>query len=207
MSMEQQRGKCNAVYAKARNENKMRCHMSGYTENGNGHNHDCSYLIRIRGLPWSTTKHDILQFFDGVHIVNGQDGIHLITLSLLPNRPLGEAYIQLATQEDLELAHTFHRKTLGSRYIEGMSVFSSAFHFVSSAIKMENSFACVIIVFDAHVEDFQNIISKQQHVDEERVLRLRGLPWDATKLDIAHFFKGKIYLTINSSPFEISVHF
>lgn len=80
------------------------------------------YLIRIRGLPWTTTKRDIIDFFDGVHILNGEDGIHMVTYALLPNRPLGEAYIQLASQRDLELAHTFDRKNLGSRYIEGMSM-------------------------------------------------------------------------------------
>lgn len=51
-------------------------------------------------------------------------------------------------------------------------------------------------VFDAHVEDFLNILSKQQHVNEERILRLRGLPWNATKQDIANFFHGNFYLTI-----------
>lgn len=91
--------------------------MSGYADNGNAFN--SPYFIRIRGLPWSTTKRDILNFFHGVHILNGEDGIHLITLALTPNRPLGEAYIQLATQRDLEMAHNFDRKNLGSRYIEG----------------------------------------------------------------------------------------
>lgn len=93
--------------------------MPGYADDGDSFNYNYPYLIRIRGLPWSTTKQDILDFFDGVHILNGEDGIHLVTLALVPNRPLGEAYIQLATQRDLELAHTFDRKNLGSRYIEG----------------------------------------------------------------------------------------
>lgn len=52
-------------------------------------------------------------------------------------------------------------------------------------------FRLFTLVFNAHVEDFQNTISKQQHVDEECVLRLRGLPWNATKMDIANFFRGK----------------
>lgn len=106
----------------------MRCQelradtITGYTDNGNEPNYNGPYLIRIRGLPWSTTKQDILDFFDGVHILNGEDGIHLITLPMLPSRPLGEAYIQLASERDLDLAHTFDRKNLGSRYIEGESM-------------------------------------------------------------------------------------
>lgn len=49
------------------------------------------------------------------------------------------------------------------------------------------------LVFDAHIEDFRNIINKQQNIDEDCVLRLRGLPWNATELDIADFFRGKFY--------------
>lgn len=164
---------------------------SGYADDGN---YDLPYLIRIRGLPWSTTKQDILNFFDGVHILNGEDGIHLVTLALLPNRPLGEAFIQLATQKDLNLAHTYDRKNLGTRYIEGrLNVVCWSFSVFGEFRKL----ICVrhhITVFDAHVEDFQNIISKQYNADEDRVIRLRGLPWNATKLDIADFFQGKFSL-------------
>lgn len=95
-----------------------------FSDDGNAFNCDDPYLIRIRGLPWTTTKRDIIEFFDGVDILNGEDGIHMVTLSSIPNRPLGEAYIQLASQNDLDLAHTFDRKNLGSRYIEGGSMWS-----------------------------------------------------------------------------------
>lgn len=159
--------------------------MSDYADDGNAFNYNSPYLIRIRGLPWSTTKTDILNFFHGVRILNGEDGIHLITLALTPNRPMGEAYIELATQRDLEIAHDFDRKCLGSRYIEGRVVCAA---FVDMKINLRTS----LTVFDAHVEDFQNILSKQQHVNEERVLRLRGLPWNATKEDIANFFHGNL---------------
>lgn len=81
--------------------------------------YDCSQLIRIRGLPWSTTKKEICEFFKGVNILNGENGVHLITFAGKRLKPLGEAYIQLASEEDFDLAQTFNRKNLGSRYIEG----------------------------------------------------------------------------------------
>lgn len=77
-------------------------------------------MIRIRGLPWSATKKEIVQFFDGVHILNGENGVHLITLSGNKSRPLGEAYIQLASEDDFKQAQNFHRQNMGQRYIESM---------------------------------------------------------------------------------------
>lgn len=43
-------------------------------------------------------------------------------------------------------------------------------------------------------------MSKQKNVQDETVLRLRGLPWDASEADIADFFQG-------SAPFEINQFF
>lgn len=82
--------------------------------------YDCTWLIRIRGLPWSATKKEIVQFFDGVNILNGENGVHLITLSGNKSRPLGEAYIQLASEDDFNKAQNFHRQNMGQRYIESM---------------------------------------------------------------------------------------
>lgn len=77
-------------------------------------------MIRIRGLPWSTTKKEICEFFNGVNILNGENGVHLITFAGKRLKPLGEAYIQLASEDDFNFAQTFNRKNLGSRYIEGV---------------------------------------------------------------------------------------
>lgn len=87
--------------------------------NGSGDDEYSPYIIRIRGLPWNTTKQEICDFFNGVHIVNGENGIHLVTLATNNTKPLGEAYIELSSEDDIQRAHTFHKKTLGTRYIEG----------------------------------------------------------------------------------------
>lgn len=84
-----------------------------------GDGDDTPYIIRIRGLPWNTTKDEICDFFNGVNIVNGEHGIHLVTLATSTSKPLGEAYIELATGDDMQLAQSFHKKNLGTRYIEG----------------------------------------------------------------------------------------
>lgn len=91
---------------------------------GDGDDDYSPYIIRIRGLPWNTTKQEICDFFDGVNIVNGENGIHLVTLATNNTKPLGEAYIELGSEEDIQRAHTFHKKNLGTRYIEGTISFS-----------------------------------------------------------------------------------
>ena len=47
----------------------------------------------------------------------GQDGIHM-TMNR-DGRPSGEAYIELETEDDLELALKNDRKNMGKRYVEG----------------------------------------------------------------------------------------
>lgn len=78
--------------------------------------YETSYLIKVRGLPWTTTKKDLRDFFANVHISNDLDGIHFITDD---QQNFGVAYIQLPTRKDYEYIQTFHRKKIGDRYIEG----------------------------------------------------------------------------------------
>lgn len=83
----------------------------------NGNKIDVSRLLKIRGLPWTTTKKELRDFFAGVKMLNGLDGIHFISDD--PNCA-GIAYIQLATKRDYDRAKEFHRKNLDGRYIDGM---------------------------------------------------------------------------------------
>lgn len=78
--------------------------------------YDTSYLIKVRGLPWTTTKKDLRDFFSNINILNGLDGIHFITDD---EHNFGVAFIQLPTRGDYESAKKYHRKKLEERYIEG----------------------------------------------------------------------------------------
>lgn len=46
-------------------------------------------------------------------------------------------------------------------------------------------------MFESSFDEFQSVMSKQKGAQDESVVRLRGLPWDATESDIVDFFQGK----------------
>jgi RNA recognition motif-containing protein len=59
---------------------------------------DGKHIIRLRGLPWQASNQDILDFFKGLRIAGGDEGIfHVQTAT---GRATGEAYVQFETAED-----------------------------------------------------------------------------------------------------------
>lgn len=71
-------------------------------------------ILRLRGLPFSASKDDIMDFFKD--FVLAEEAIHIIMNS--EGRPSGEAYVEFANAEDSKAAMSKDRMTLGSRYIE-----------------------------------------------------------------------------------------
>ncbi|KAG8193963.1 hypothetical protein JTE90_013660 [Oedothorax gibbosus] len=130
-----------------------------------GENEDDGFVVRVRGLPWSATKDEILKFFTGVNIKNGLGGIHM-TLSR-EGRPSGEAYVELASEEDFTKAIEKHNDHMGHRYIE---VFKSKRSEMDWVIKRSGS----------HKEESLS----------DGCVRLRGLPFGCSKEEISQFFSG-----------------
>lgn len=89
--------------------------------NGGGDHEDEGFVVKVRGLPWSTTVDEILKFFSDCSICHGKAGIHM-TMSR-EGRPSGEAYIEMESEVDIEKACKKDRDHMGHRYIEGDSFF------------------------------------------------------------------------------------
>lgn len=76
-------------------------------------------VLKMRGLPFSATKDDIITFFDDrsfdisplVH-----DSIHIVTS--MEGRPTGVAFVEFASAEDAKTAMRKDRHTMGNRYVE-----------------------------------------------------------------------------------------
>ncbi|CAH0765227.1 unnamed protein product [Bemisia tabaci] len=128
-------------------------------------NDEDTYIVKMRGLPWSATTDDILKFLEGCNIKNGRAGVY-VTMSP-EGRPSGEAYVELETEEDLENACKKDKEHMGPRYIE---VFRSKYS--------EMQWVCERSGFtlDSAMMD--------------GVVRLRGLPFNCTDKQIRQFFEG-----------------
>ncbi|XP_067139942.1 heterogeneous nuclear ribonucleoprotein F-like isoform X2 [Centruroides vittatus] len=124
---------------------------------------DEGFVLRIRGLPWSATKEEIENFFKGCTIKT--NGIHM-TLSR-EGRPSGEAYVEMASEEDFKKGLDKNNQHMGHRYIE---VFKSKKSEMEWVIKRSG----------AHQQDSLN----------DGCIRLRGLPFGCSKEEIAQFFSG-----------------
>ncbi|GAB4835223.1 hypothetical protein Ancab_000132 [Ancistrocladus abbreviatus] len=124
-------------------------------------------ILRLRGLPYSAAKDDIIDFFKD--FVLSEDKVHITYNS--EGRPSGEAFVEFAGPEDSSVAMSKDRMTLGSRYIE---------LFPSSQQEMEEAVA------RGRRADSEGGRDPPAHTG---VLRLRGLPFSAGKEDIMEFFK------------------
>ncbi|CAF4529088.1 unnamed protein product [Rotaria sp. Silwood1] len=121
-------------------------------------------VVRARGLPWQCTDQDVAKFFRGLDIEKG--GVALCLSS--QGRRNGEALIRFASTEHRELALRRHKHHIGQRYIE---------------------------VYKASGRDFLNVAggsnSEAQAFlqrDGQIIIRMRGLPFDATAKDVIEFF-------------------
>ncbi|XP_029960670.1 G-rich sequence factor 1 [Salarias fasciatus] len=120
------------------------------------------YIVQVKGLPWSCTAQDLLQFFSECRIHEGEKGIHL-TLDRL-GRPSGQAFIEMEHEEDVSKALEKHRQYIGSRYVQ---------------------------VSEVTNRDAESILKQAvQTAAEHGVVLLRGLPFTCTEDDISAFFSG-----------------
>ncbi|KAL4541333.1 hypothetical protein Ndes2526B_g05865 [Nannochloris sp. 'desiccata'] len=74
------------------------------------------FVVRLRGLPFNSTSEDILNFFDPVISMGASSGV--LFSCAQDGRFTGDAFIEVKTEEDLEICLQKNKEFLGSRYIE-----------------------------------------------------------------------------------------
>eukprot|EP00917_Polyrhabdina_sp_WS-2016_P012155 GHVP01026753.1.p1 GENE.GHVP01026753.1~~GHVP01026753.1.p1 ORF type:complete len:516 (+),score=73.69 GHVP01026753.1:2-1549(+) len=180
-----------------------------------------SAALRLRGLPWSCTHNDIMDFFgpitnlssDDIRMVTGQEG-----------RPTGEAFVLVADEDVRDHAmKQLHGKHVGKRWVEvfrasvtefdqcveGGRVSSYATPKDSGGSSWSTSSYGQYNPMGGGAYDDRPVYnvredyggddmgsSRRRHSDgssnySDAVLRLRGLPWSATELDVVRFFQNR----------------
>uniref|UniRef100_A0A7C8Z8M7 RRM domain-containing protein n=1 Tax=Opuntia streptacantha TaxID=393608 RepID=A0A7C8Z8M7_OPUST len=71
-------------------------------------------FLRMRGLPFSVTKEDIVKFFGEFNVT--EDKIHIACRA--DGKTTGEAYVEFASADEAKRAMCKDRKTIGTRYVE-----------------------------------------------------------------------------------------
>ncbi|CAK9187007.1 unnamed protein product [Ilex paraguariensis] len=155
---------------------------TGYQSHGYGSRFVSSAfpVVRLRGLPFNCTDIDIFKFFTGLDIVD-------VLLANKNGRFSGEAFVVFAGPMQAEIALQRDRQNMGRRYVE---VFrckkQDYYHAVAGEVNYEG-------IYD---NDFQGSPppsrSKKFHDKDQmeytEILKLRGLPYSATKSAIVKFF-------------------
>lgn len=121
------------------------------------------FVMRLRGLPWETSPADIEEFFEGVQLME-------FKIIFLPNgRASGEAVVEVASQEESDVAMKMSGNNIGSRYIE---IFKSTGDDMDKAMGRQTGGP------GGGVENPNN-----------SVIRMRGIPFSSLEGDVIEFFE------------------
>ncbi|XP_067055287.1 heterogeneous nuclear ribonucleoprotein H2-like isoform X2 [Acropora muricata] len=120
------------------------------------------FVVRACKLPWSATAESVAKIFSDCNIRGGaKNGIHFTYSS--EGHPSGECFVELVSREDMEKALA---KSKSKRFVQVLK---------STAGEMEQT--C-------------KRMGQPQDRGNEAVVRLRGLPFQVSKEEIAQFFTG-----------------
>lgn len=71
------------------------------------------FMVMARGFQWKVSKKDVMEFFKGINILNGEKGINIMKNVAM------EAYIELASKNDVKKALAYNNKRVDSRTVHG----------------------------------------------------------------------------------------
>uniref|UniRef100_A0A672SGU0 Epithelial splicing regulatory protein 1 n=1 Tax=Sinocyclocheilus grahami TaxID=75366 RepID=A0A672SGU0_SINGR len=143
-------------------------------------------IVRMRGLPFTATIEQVLQFFSpACPVTDDSEGILFVRFP--DGRPTGDAFVLFSCEEHAQNALKKHKDILGKRYIE---LFKSTAAEVQQVLNRYSS-APLIPVAPSPILSVvppPTFMPPTAAVTGVRdCVRLRGLPYDATIQDILVF--------------------
>ena len=161
-------------------------------------------------MPFNATAELILQFFQGLDIPKTSMGVHLV---VGPNgRPNGEAFIEFASEEVADAALAKDRGTIGTRYVEVFRSTPEQMTLALQRVGKSNNMAPMPQMHSAQAQGgmaqhgampygyapfgmappmgFNGMMSANGMPGGDTVVKMRGLPYKATRNDVLDFFAG-----------------
>ena len=89
-------------------------------------------FIRLKGMEWQTSEEQVRSFLSDCDIVK------LIMTKTPTGRPTGEAFIELKTEADTELAKKHNKQYIGRRFVVVEEVFKEQFNMVDDEGRAQN---------------------------------------------------------------------
>lgn len=158
-------------------------------------------VVRLRGLPFSSTEADISEFFSGLDIV--ENGVTIITDR--QGRNSGEAFVQFSSPEDAVNALQRDRDVMGHRYIEVFPSRSEEVHTrrTRSSGSQWSTSADQAAARRPISQSSTASRSPQCSTAHLHYVHMRGIPFNASGEDIVEFFSplvvSKILLECGSN--------
>lgn len=141
-------------------------------------------VVLLRGLPYTSTEDNIVQFFSGLDIV--ENGITIVTNSR--GRNSGQAFVQFSSQEAAKEALERDRELIGNRYIE---VFPSRLDEIHSTWRRRRdpvSNQSANRRTGSASQTGARTVTPQGLSMKLHYIHMRGLPFQVTGEDITKFF-------------------
>ncbi|KAF5178123.1 Epithelial splicing regulatory protein [Thalictrum thalictroides] len=140
-------------------------------------------VVKLRGLPFDCSDIDIFKFFAGLDIVD-------VLLVNKNGRFTGEAFVVFSSPMQSEIALQRDRQNMGRRYVE---VFRCNKQDYYRAVASEVKYEGIYDEYRASPPPTNPAKRSRKSVDKDQleyteILKLRGLPYSATKYDIVEFF-------------------
>lgn len=89
----------------------------GYYNEG-PQDYGASTILRLRGLPFSVSREDIVNWFNDGSLSMNPITTDSVFLVMDGDRPNGTAFVEFHSPEDAQIAMSKDRQMMGTRYIE-----------------------------------------------------------------------------------------
>ena len=139
--------------------------------------------VKLRGMPFNVTLHDIDDFLNGLRPID---------IIIPKENPSGSVALLFSNARDADACMELDRKPIGSRYVDAIRIHRAEYYLM----------ALESLCRDYGAEP-DGVEAEMKGAPEGSILKMAGMPYEATYVDIQRFFPGKNALSLLFSTYAI----